>query len=133
ANKILSRMREPEYESAYKLAGVDKIGSAIDIITNEFYIEIEQPEIRRVASISDGKAEISIITIPEESHINSMTISEIVKNPEFPDNCIIAGIFDQNKEKLIIPRGNQQIFSNNQVFLVAPGKSIKEAADFLRN
>lgn len=133
AKKILTRMREPEYESAYELAGVTKIGSAIDIMVNEFYIEIEEPEIRRVASISNGKAEISIITIPEDANIIGKTISEIVQNPSFPDDCIIAGIFDIEEEELIIPRGNQRIFAKNQVFLVASEKNIIKAASFLKS
>mgnify|MGYP006305468983 CR=1 FL=1 len=131
AEQILVRMREPEYESAYKLAGVTTIGSAINMIVNDFYIDIEQPEIRKVASISDGKAEISIITIPKKSSITNKTISEIVQAPEFPDNCIIAGIFDQNNEKLIIPRGNQKIMENNQLFLVASEENITKAANYL--
>ena len=131
--KILVRMREPEYESAYRLAGVTTIGSATDMIVNDFYIDIEQPEIRKVASISDGKAEISIITIPKDSSITNKTISEIVQTTEFPDDCIIAGIFDQNNEELIIPRGNQKIMANNQVFLVASEENIRKAANYLRN
>ncbi|HKL74663.1 MAG TPA: NAD-binding protein [Halanaerobiales bacterium] len=133
ANKILTRMREPEYESAYELAGVTKIGSAIDIMVNEFYIEIEEPEIRRVASISNGKAEISIITIPEDSKIKGKTISDIVQNPSFPDDCIIAGIFDIKEDELIIPRGNQRIYAKNQVFLVASEDNIIQAASFLKS
>ena len=133
ANKILTRMRDPEYESSYELAGVTKIGSAIDIMVNEFYIEIEEPEIRRVASISNGKAEISIITIPENSHIKGKTISEIVQNPDFPDDCVIAGIFDKKEDKLIIPRGNKKIFAKNQVFLVASEENIIKAASFLKS
>ena len=133
ANKILTRMREPEYKSAYELAGVTKIGSAIDIMVNEFYIEIEEPEIRRVASISNGKAEISIITIPEDSKIVGKTISEIVQNEKFPDDCIIAGIFDKKDDELIIPRGNQRIYEKNQVFLVASEKNIVQAASFLKS
>ncbi|MFW5855826.1 MAG: potassium channel family protein [Bacillota bacterium] len=130
-DKILVRMREPEYESAYRLAGVTTIGSATDILVNKFYIDIEQPDIRRVTSISGGKAEVSIVTIPENSHIAGRTISHIVQNDMFPDDCVIAGIFDPDNEELIIPRGSQKLHPENQVFLVASTENIRMAADYL--
>lgn len=131
AEKILVRMREPEYKSAYKLAGATNIGSTTDMLINRFLIDIEQPDIRRVASIGDGKAEISIITIPEKAKCSGKTISDIVKNPDFPPDCVIAGIFNQEENRLIIPRGNREIYENNQVFLVASEDNIKKAANFL--
>ncbi|MFW5992368.1 MAG: potassium channel family protein, partial [Halanaerobiaceae bacterium] len=79
--KILVRMREPEYRSAYRLAGATNIGSTTAMLVNRFLIDIEQPDIRQVASIGDGEAEISIITIPRKAKHSGKTISEIVKNP----------------------------------------------------
>ncbi|MFW6035333.1 MAG: potassium channel family protein [Halothermotrichaceae bacterium] len=130
-DKILVRMREPEYKSAYQLAGATNIGSSTDMIINRFIIDIEQPEIRRVASISEGKAEISIITIPDKAKYAGKTISDIVSNPGFPEDCVIAGIFNQEENRLIIPRGNKTINENNQVFLVASKDNIEKAAKFL--
>ncbi|MFW6022586.1 MAG: potassium channel family protein [Halanaerobiaceae bacterium] len=130
-DKILVRMREPEYKSAYKLAGATNIGSTTDMIVNKFYIDIEQPDIRRVASIGDGEAEISIITIPENAKYSGKTVSEIVKSQGFPKDCVIAGIFNQQENRLIIPRGNKKVYGNNQVFLVASKNNIEKAARFL--
>ncbi len=130
-NKILVRMREPEYKSAYKLAGATNIGSTTDMIVNRFLIDIEQPDIRKVASIGGGEAEISIVTIPPKAKCSSKTISDIVKNPGFPKDCVIAGIFNQEENRLIIPRGNKKIYGDNQVFLVASKTNIEKAAKFL--
>ncbi len=124
-------MREPEYKSAYKLAGATNIGSTTDMIVNRFLIDIEQPDIRKVASIGDGEAEISIVTIPSQAKCSGKTISDIVKNTSFPENCVIAGIFDQEENRLIIPRGSKKIYEKNQVFLVASKINIEKAAKFL--
>ncbi len=128
--KILVRMRNPEYKSAYQLAGATNIGEVIDILSDKVITNIEEPEIRKVISLGHGEAEISIITIPEKSSCSGKTVSEIVNKDSFPDDCVIAGIFNQEQDKLIIPRGNAKLYSKNQVFLVGNRENIKKAAKF---
>lgn len=131
--KILVRMREPEYENAYQMAGATNIAATMELIVDRFITDIEEPDVRKVASLGDGKAEVSILTIPPESKISGMKISEIVSQQNFPENCVIAGIFDKSQDRFIVPRGNREIFAGNQVFLVAPKDDMKRAADFLLN
>ncbi len=129
--KILVRMREPEYENAYQMAGATNIAATMELIVDRFITDIEEPDVRKVASLGDGKAEVSILTIPPESKISGMKISEIVSQQNFPENCVIAGIFDKAQDRYIVPRGNREIFSGNQVFLVASKDDMERAADFL--
>ena len=131
--KILVRMREPEYENAYQMAGATNIAATMELIVDRFITDIEEPDVRKVASLGDGKAEVSILTIPPESPISGMKISEIVSQKNFPDNCVIAGIFDKAQDRYIVPRGNREIFAGNQVFLVASKDDMERAADFLLN
>jgi trk system potassium uptake protein TrkA len=131
--KILVRMREPEYENAYQMAGATNIAATMELIVDRFITDIEEPDVRKVASLGDGKAEVSILTIPPESPISGMKISEIVSQKNFPENCVIAGIFDKAQDRYIVPRGNREIFAGNQVFLVASKDDMERAADFLLN
>ncbi|SDK36966.1 potassium channel family protein [Halanaerobium congolense] len=131
--KILVRMREPEYENAYQMAGATNIAATMELIVDRFITDIEEPDVRKVASLGDGKAEVSILTIPPESPISGMKISEIVSQKNFPENCVIAGIFDKAQDRYIVPRGNREIFAGNQVFLVASKDDMESAADFLLN
>ena len=131
--KILVRMREPEYENAYEMAGATNIAATMELIVDRFITDIEEPDVRKVASLGDGKAEVSILTIPAQSPISGMEISDIVSQKNFPENCVIAGIFDKEQDRYIVPRGNRQIFAGNQVFLVASKYDMKKAADFLLN
>lgn len=131
--KILVRMREPEYENAYQMAGATNIAATMELIVDRFITDIEEPDVRKVASLGDGKAEVSILTIPPESRISGMKISEIVSQKNFPENCVIAGIFDKAQDRYIVPRGNREIFAGNQVFLVASKDDMERAADFLLN
>ncbi|RAK11105.1 trk system potassium uptake protein TrkA [Halanaerobium saccharolyticum] len=131
--KILVRMREPEYENAYQMAGATNIAATMELIVDRFITDIEEPDVRKVASLGDGKAEVSILTIPPESRISGMKISEIVSQKNFPENCVIAGIFDKKQDRYIVPRGNREIFAGNQVFLVASKDDMERAANFLLN
>ena len=127
---ILVRMRNPEYQNAYELAGATHIGAEIDILADKFITEIEEPIIKKVASIGRGKAEVSILDIPAEADSVGLTVSELVNSQGFPDECVIAGIYDQKQDKLVIPRGNKKIKAHNQIFLVATRENMEQAAKF---
>ncbi|MFW5996266.1 MAG: NAD-binding protein [Halanaerobiaceae bacterium] len=129
-DKIMVRMRNPEYKSAYKMAGATNIGEVTDMLVENYTTHIENPDIRRVVSLGNGNAEISIVTIPEGSKCSGKTVSEIVNTEGFPDDCVIAGIYNQELDKLIIPRGEKKLHSKNQIFLVATRENIRRAADF---
>ena len=131
--KILVRMRDPGYESAYLKAGATTIGSIMEMMLQKFVIDIEEPAVRKVASLGNGKAEISIITIPENCRFSGHIVAELVNSEGFPDNCVIAGIYDQEKDQLYIPRGDRKIYNNNQIFLVATNENMMKAANFILN
>jgi len=129
---IFVRMRDPDYEEAYKLAGATNIGGTVQMMVKKFVWDIDNPEIRRLVSLRGGKAEVSIVTIPERSRISGLTVREIASGNNFPKNCLIAGIFDQEKDELIIPRGDTRIISGNQVFLIANSEDVSQAFEILR-
>ncbi|GAB6100224.1 TrkA family potassium uptake protein [Halanaerocella petrolearia] len=129
--KIMVRMRDPEYKSAYQLAGATTIAGVVDMMVDEFVLDIEQPDIRKVVSLGGGKAEVSILTIPEKTWSHGRSISEIAQHRDFPQQVLIGGIFDQDQDKLLVPHGDTVIKGSNQVFLVGARANIKEAADLL--
>lgn len=124
-------MRDPEYEAAYRQAGATTIAGIVDLMVEDFVLDIEQPEVRKVYSLSGGKAEISILTIPEDSVVIGQTVAQVSQAEEFPAQVLIAGLFDQAEDRLLIPRGNTCIGSKAQVFLVGPAPRITKAADYL--
>lgn len=131
--KILVRMRNPDYKNAYEMAGATNIGAVNEMLVDNFIIDIEEPNIRKVVSIGEGNAEVSIVTLPEEFKRSGSTVSEIVNSEGFPEECVIAGIFDQDSHKLRIPRGNTKLYKNDQLFLVATKENMEKAAEFLLN
>ncbi|MTI62217.1 MAG: TrkA family potassium uptake protein [Firmicutes bacterium] len=130
-DRILVRMRDPEYHDAYKLTGATNISSPTDMIVNKFLADIEEPDIRRIVSLGNGVAEIFIVTIPEGAKCTGDTILTIEQDNDFPENCTIAGIFNKEDSILKVRRNDQEINENDQVFLLTSEIDIKEAAEFL--
>lgn len=127
--RILARARDPSYEDAYLEAGADRAINTVDIYMDTFLLEIEHPSIDWVADLGAGEASIVIIEIPDDSPIQNLTINNISSKEEFPDNCVFAGIYREGE--FTVPRGQERIFSNDQVFLSGDFDSIRDAAEVL--
>ncbi|BEP29789.1 potassium channel family protein [Helicovermis profundi] len=128
---IFVRMRDPEYKEAYEIAGATNIAHTVDMMTKKFIYDIENPEIRTVASLRNGRADISIITIPKKSWVFGKSISEITKMRNFPKEIVVAGIFNQDLDKFIVPRGDTIVEKNCQIFIVGKKENIKNAYEIL--
>lgn len=128
--EIFVRMRDPEYHEAYILAGATNIGHSVDMLVNKFVLDIENPEIRRVASLSNGKAEISILTLNSKSKVIGKKIVDIASNNKFPKDIVIAGLFDTKEDTFLVPNGNSVIKDCYQIFIVGSHEAIQSAHSF---
>jgi trk system potassium uptake protein TrkA len=124
---IFVRMRDPEYRDAYEIAGATNIGSAVDMMTKKFILDIQNPEIKRVATLRNGKAEVSIVTIPENAKLIGTAVKDITRDKNFPEECIMAGIFDIDEDKFVVPNGKTLVNAGNQVFLVGTRSNVTKA------
>jgi trk system potassium uptake protein TrkA len=124
-------MRDPEYRTAYRLAGATNIGNSVQMMVDKFVLDIENPDIRRVISLSNGKAEVSIITLGEKSKAVGQKIVDLVKGKNFPSDVVIAGMFDAEKDSFVVPRGSTVIEANNQLFVVGSRDSIKSLYKYM--
>jgi len=120
-------MHDPDYESVYRAAGATLIAPLASMVIHKLTLEIEHPEIRRVASMGEGKAEIVIIDLPEDSIHVGKSISTIGNDPNFPEDCIIAGLFNRHTDEFIIPRGYRTLDAGYQLFLVGSAAVIAKA------
>jgi len=128
-SRVFTRMRNAKYEDAYRAAGVTKVINIVDLYLDQFTMEIEQPKLQRAATFGGGKASIVIVSIPKGSRGSDKTIAEITQDKNFPEDCVIAGIY--REDEFIIPRGNRTIKSGDRVFLAAALEDVKLAAEYL--
>jgi trk system potassium uptake protein TrkA len=130
--RILARMRNPRYETAYQMAGVTKTINVMDLFIHQLILEIEQPSLRQVATFGGGKAIIAVAAVPEGARAHGKTVAEIASAEDFPKECVIAGIFRDATKEFIIPRGQKDIRAGDHVFLAASGEKLGHAAEFLQ-
>jgi trk system potassium uptake protein TrkA len=129
--QIIIRMRNPDYENAYKLVGVTSIVHVTDLMVNQMIVEIEKPKVRRVMTIGGGKAHIYSVIIPQGAKIAGEKVEDIARNPKFPPQCVFIAMYNHETNELSIPRGQQVIDEGDELFLISTAEDIKKVADFL--
>lgn len=129
--RLIVRMRDPAYEKAYRLAGVDTVLRVTDLMASQMLLDIEQPKLRKITSIGAGNADIFVHIIQQGAQAAGKTVKDIAGNPQFPSGCVFVAIYNRENNELVIPRGNQTVNEGDEVFLISSASDIKQAVDFL--
>ncbi len=129
--RIIVRMRDPDYEDAYKVAGVTKVVRMTDLMVNQMMMEIENPRIRPITAIGGGRANIFMVVVPKAARVAGKSIREIVAMDGFPSQCIFIAVYAEQRGQFSIPRGEQVIQEGDELFLIATAENIKKVDEFL--
>jgi len=129
--KIMVRMRRPEYEMVFEKAGATSISNVTDLFIRHIMMEIENPNVRIITPLERGKAELIMVRVPQNSALAGQMINDIVKNYNFPNDSVFAGILNEKSETITIPRGNHVINEGDKVFIVCQRDSFADISDIL--
>jgi trk system potassium uptake protein TrkA len=129
--RVIVRMRDPNYENAYKVAGVNIIVRVTDLMVNQMILEIAQPKVRRITAIGGGRANIFMVLVPDNAEIAGKKIEEVSKSPEFPPDCIFIAVYNQQREVFSIPRGSHVINEGDELFFISTAENIKRVTSYL--
>jgi len=129
--KIVARMRDPRYEEPYRLAGVTRALDSVEMYLNEFVWEIQETPIKEVASFGEAQARIVFVRVPEKSRAASRTIVQITKDDDFPQDCVIVGLFRPSTGQFIIRRGDLEVRADDRLYLGASTDGLLRAARYL--
>ena len=129
--RVIVRMRDPAYEEAYRLVGVDSILRVTDLLVNQMMTEVEQPKVRKVTMIGEGRAAIYMVIVPREAQIAGREVADIAKDANFPPECIFVATYNQDREIFSIPKGDTVINAGDELFMISTAEHITEAAAFL--
>ncbi len=130
--RILVKMRDPAYQRAYLLAGVDSICDMSSMFTNKILIELESPQIKVVTSIAKGKALLVMFELPKSLPVSGIKVQDMVKDPAFASDCVFAGLVDEKRERIVLPRGNDRLFPGSKVFMVVNSKGLSAIGEYLK-
>ena len=129
--RIFARMRNPRYAAAYRTAGVTRVMDLVDSFIKRLFLEIEQPEVRVIAEMGSGKASLGIVRVAEDSPAAGKTVRELAESKGFPEECLIVGIYREEADEFVIPRGNAKVKAGDQLFLTSPSDTLAKAAKHL--
>ncbi len=131
--KIIVKMRDPAYEEAYRVAGVTAICDMIGMVRTRVLAEIEASEIKVIAPLSQGKAQLAMFQVPDSWPEDGISVQNLSKKKAFSGHCVFAGILNEASEKIIIPRGGDRVYPGDRIFVVARVKTLKGISKFLEN
>jgi trk system potassium uptake protein TrkA len=129
--RIIARMPNPRYRTAYERAGVTSILDATGLFLDRLVLEIERPPVHQVATIADGQGVIVWITVAEGSAAGGRPLDELRADRRFPRGCMISGLLRADGEKLLFPTGRDRLLPGDQVLLVGTIDGVTRAADLL--
>ena len=129
--RVIARMRNPRYEAAYKKAGVTTTVHVGEVFVNQLMLDIEEPHLRQVATFGAGGVAIVMDTVPDGAAVSGRTIGEFTGEADFPDDCVITGIYRPETQEFVVPRGRAEVHSGDRVFLVAQTPTLRKASKFL--
>jgi len=129
--KIIARVRNADYESAYRMAGVDSMVRVTDLMVNQIMMEIQHPVARNISTIGCGRANIFAVMVPEGTKVAGKTVKEIAALPSFPTQCVFAASYNTRNDTFTIPRGDTVIREGDELFFVTTADDIKKVTDCL--
>lgn len=130
--RVIVRVRDNAYEDAFRSAGATRLVSLVDVVLGQLILEIEEPDVRAVATFGGGKASIVILNVPDEWGRDGTSVAEIASSSQFPEGCVITGIFREASNEFVIPRGGSKVHSGDQLFLASDFESLKAVTAFFK-
>jgi trk system potassium uptake protein TrkA len=118
AQRILARLRDPDYRSVYAAAGIDQVFGEIDTMVGALSVAIEHPRVRHSMVLGTGDSIAFEIVVPEGAKVAGQTVREIGTSSEFPRGAIIAGIATDDGS-VEAPRGDSLVRGGHAILLVS--------------
>ena len=118
--RTVARINNPKNAAVMKQLGVDTPISSTDNIARLLEREVDTAAIKQLMPLARGEASLSELQIPPKYRLNGITLSEL----RLPEESVIVSV--SRDGRLIIPRGNTQIFSGDKILVVCANSAVRE-------
>lgn len=129
--RIIARLRNPEYERSYKVAGVNSIVRVTDILVDQIITELEERKVKKIASIGKSDANIYKMVLSERSILHGKTVLEVTKISGFPKNLVFVAIGKVDNNSFIIPHGDTKIEAMQELIFICRREYLDQAVQIL--
>ncbi len=127
--RIVARMPNPQYRTAYEQAGVTGIIDIAGLFIEAILLEIEHPQLREVASFANGRGIIISLAVSDRARGLGKTIAQIHANRRWPQGCLIVGIVRRNGA-IVIPRGQEEVQLGDELIISGSAAEIGGAVEY---
>lgn len=131
--QILARFHQQHYRAAYELAGITNVFSAFDYLLNELLIAIENPTVRHVMALGDGRIEIAAIDIPGGSPLIGRRLNALWEHKDFPNGALLLGLLKVKGQTFHVPGDRPVMEVDDEVLALAPHDDIYNITNILSN
>jgi len=129
--RIIARLRNPDYEKSYRIAGVNSIVRVTNIMVDQIIMAMEDTKIKKISTIAKGKASIYKMILPERSKLNGKTVIEITKKRNFPKNIVFVAVSNPEDESFFIPHGDSVLSAKQELVFIAMDENLEAAIEVL--
>jgi trk system potassium uptake protein TrkA len=130
--RLYARLRQQHYRSAYDLAGIMNVVTAFDHLLTGLVTAIENPAVRHVMALGDGKIEIAGVSIHEGSPFIGKTINAVWEHKDFPSGALVLGVLKAKQQEFFLARGVQELDQDDEVLVAASHEDIQQLARIIR-
>jgi len=131
--RIIARMPNPRYRSAYERAGVTSILDATSLFLDRLILEIERPQTHHVATIADAQGIIVWVRVADGSAASGRTVDQLRADRRFPRGCAVCGLLRGEGGRFLLPSGRDRVLSGDEMLLVGTIDGVTRAADLFGN
>lgn len=128
---ILARLRQEHYQSAYELAGITNVFSGFDYLLNQLLIAIEDPNVRQVMTLGNGRIEIAAIDVPSSSAFIGKPVNALWEHRHFPAGALLLGVLKSSDQIFHLPRTQPILEPDDELLALAPHEDIHRIANIV--
>ncbi|ACK67417.1 TrkA-N domain protein [Rippkaea orientalis PCC 8801] len=130
---IISRMRHRDFEQPLRHAGAHRIISTVDLAVSTMINAVEYPQVESMMHFEQGQIEVLKLSIPKDSSVVGLKISQIAQASEFPSNSLIIGYQPHPHMNLIVPNGDTVLEGGSTVLVVTQPEYLHQIINFLQH
>ena len=131
--RIYARLNQEHYRSAYELAGIEDVFSGFHFMLNNMLTVIEEPTVRHVMTLGDGRIEIAGIDVQQGSPFIGQTTSAFWSDKQYPQGALILGVLNSDTQVFSPAREQHPLKKNDEVFVAATHDEIRQIVHLLNS
>jgi trk system potassium uptake protein TrkA len=129
--RILANLRQEHYRATYDLAGIGNTFSAYDYLLNELLMSIEEPNVRKVMVLGDGRIEIAAISVPANPSFLGRGLTTLWEHRDYPQGALVLGLLKFQEQSFHLPREQPIISSEDEILVLGSPEYIHQISVIL--